>query len=62
LRILDDGGPDLVDVDAVSATKTVTTLTGGTSEVPFFLDGTNPFTGAIRSVAGQSTGFAGRTP
>jgi flagellar hook-associated protein 1 FlgK len=60
LRILDDGGPDLVDVDAVSATKTVTTLTGGTSEVPFFLDGTNPFTGAIRSVAGQSIGFAGR--
>ena len=60
LRILDDGAPDLVNVDAVSATKTVTTLTGGTPELPFFLDGTNPFTGAIRSVASQTIGFAGR--
>lgn len=60
LRVLDDGGPNLVDVDAASTTATVTTLTGGSAELPFFLDGTIPFTGAITADGLQRTGLAGR--
>jgi flagellar hook-associated protein 1 FlgK len=60
LRILDDGAANQVDVNAVSATKTATTLTGGTAELPFFLDANSPFTGAIRSTGSQTVGFAGR--
>ena len=47
LRVLDDGGANNVDVNALSATSTVTSLTGGTPELPFFLDGTAAYTGAI---------------
>jgi flagellar hook-associated protein 1 FlgK len=60
LRILDDGGPDVVDVNAVSATKTTTTLTGGSAEVPFFLDANTPYTGAVRAGGSQTVGLAGR--
>ena len=60
LRILDDGGLDRVNVDAASATKTVTTLAGGAPQLPFFLDGGSPFTGAMRSDGSQARGLAGR--
>jgi flagellar hook-associated protein 1 len=60
LRVLDDGAPNKVNVDAVSATTTVTSLTGGSAELPFFLDANSPYTGAITSVGPQSLGFAGR--
>jgi flagellar hook-associated protein 1 len=59
LRILDDG-LNKAQVNAVSATKTTTTLTGGSAELPFFLDGTDPYSGAISSAGRQATGFAGR--
>ena len=60
LRILDDGLPNKVNVDAVSATHTVTSLTGGVSELPFFVDGNAVYTGAITSAGPQALGFAGR--
>jgi flagellar hook-associated protein 1 FlgK len=60
LRILDDGGLGRWDVNAVSATKTMTALAGGAAELPFFLDGNGPFSGAIMSAGGQAVGFAGR--
>ncbi|MGH6767577.1 MAG: flagellar hook-associated protein FlgK [Xanthobacteraceae bacterium] len=60
LRVLDDGAANAVDVGAVSATYTVTSLTGGTAELPFFLDAGAPFTGAIHAVGAQTVGFAGR--
>jgi flagellar hook-associated protein 1 FlgK len=60
LRILDVGAVGLIDVNAVAATATTTSLTGGTPELPFFLDQTVPFTGSIRSEGLQSVGFAGR--
>jgi flagellar hook-associated protein 1 FlgK len=60
LRVLDDGGLNKIDVDALSATATVTSLTGGSAELPFFLDGNSPYTGAMRSVGTQTLGFAGR--
>ena len=47
LRVLDNGAGGKVTVNAVSATKTVTSLSGGSAEFPFFLDGTNPYSGAI---------------
>jgi flagellar hook-associated protein 1 FlgK len=60
LRVLDDGAPNKINVDAASATTTVTSLTGGSAELPFFLDANSPYTGAITSVGPQSLGFAGR--
>ncbi len=60
LRFLDDGLSNLVNVDAVSATATVTSLTGGSAEFPFFLDATGPFSGALTNLGSQAIGFAGR--
>jgi flagellar hook-associated protein 1 FlgK len=60
LRILDDGAVNKTDVSAVSATHTVTSLTGGTPELPFFLDGSAAFTGAFTATWTQTVGFAGR--
>ena len=39
LRILDDGAGNIVNVNSLSATATVTSLTGGSAELPFFTDG-----------------------
>jgi flagellar hook-associated protein 1 FlgK len=60
LRILDDGATNKVNVDAVSASYTVTSLTGGVSQLPFFVDGNASFTGAINAMGSQAIGFAGR--
>jgi flagellar hook-associated protein 1 len=60
LRVVDDGAPDAVDVDAASITRTITSLTGGTAELPFFTDGSDFYTGEITSSGLQSTGLSGR--
>ena len=60
LRVLDDGAGGHLNVDAASATVTVTSLTSGGAALPFFLDGTKAFSGAIAPVGPQSLGFAGR--
>jgi len=60
LRILDDGASNAINVDAVTATMTTTSLTSGSSELPFFLDAASPFTGAITSFGTQNVGLAGR--
>jgi flagellar hook-associated protein 1 FlgK len=60
LRVLDDGALNKVDVNAAAATFTVTSLTGGTAELPFFVDGTSAYTGAISATGSQTIGFAGR--
>jgi flagellar hook-associated protein 1 FlgK len=59
LRALDDGSNN-VQLVAGSTTSTVTTLTGGTPELPFFVDGTGPYSGAIIAPGPQSLGFSGR--
>ncbi|MEZ5785555.1 MAG: flagellar hook-associated protein FlgK [Xanthobacteraceae bacterium] len=60
LRILDDGTASTSDINAVSATSTVTGLSAGSAELPFFVDGGVPFSGAINKGGAQSTGYAGR--
>lgn len=60
LRVVDDGVPDLANVDALSATTTATSLTGGSAQLPFFTDGTGLYTGAITSIGSQSVGLAAR--
>ncbi|HXD44768.1 MAG TPA: flagellar hook-associated protein FlgK [Pseudolabrys sp.] len=59
LRVLDDGAANTVDVNAMSATATATSLTGSVA-MPFFMDGSIPYTGAITSTGAESAGFAGR--
>ncbi len=60
LRVLDDGIAGTVDINAASTTRTMTSLTGGSGEIPFFLDGLSPFSNAITGQGPQSIGFAGR--
>jgi flagellar hook-associated protein 1 FlgK len=60
LRVLDDGAGNIVDVNSLTTTATVTSLSGGSSELPFFTDGSQPYTGAISPLGSQSIGFAGR--
>ena len=60
LRILNDGAGNIVKVNSVSTTTTATSLSGGSSELPFFTDGGQAYTGAITGLGAQSVGFAGR--
>jgi flagellar hook-associated protein 1 len=47
-------------VNSLSATTTATSFTGGSAQLPMFLDGTQPVTGALTSAGSQTTGLAGR--
>ncbi|MBI3705001.1 MAG: flagellar hook-associated protein FlgK [Rhizobiales bacterium] len=60
IQVLDDGAGNIVDVNSLSTTTTTTSLTGGSSEVPFFTDGSQYYTGAITGLGAQSIGLAGR--
>lgn len=60
LRILDDGAGNIVNVTGLSATATVTALAGGSSELPFFTDGTKIYTGAFEAGGMQRSGIAAR--
>jgi flagellar hook-associated protein 1 FlgK len=59
LSVVDDGGAT-TDVDALSMTRTATSLAGGTVAIAMFTDGGLPYTGAIGGGGSQSVGFAGR--
>ena len=59
LEVVDSGSP-AITVNAVSTTTTATSLTGGSGALPFFVDGTTNFTGAITAAGPESTGYAGR--
>lgn len=62
LRVLDDGAPDLVNIDALSATVTTSTLQSGDATLPFFVDGSSNvlYSNAIDGGVQQKLGFAGR--
>ena len=47
-------------VNSLSATATLTSLTSGNPQLPLFLDGIQPITGALTSGGSQTTGLAGR--
>jgi len=47
-------------VTAASVTTTVTSLAGGSAELPLFTDGNSVYTGALSSTGTQMTGFAQR--
>jgi flagellar hook-associated protein 1 FlgK len=58
LRVLNAGAG--TTVNAASATATATTLASGSPQLPLFLDGTTPITGAITGAGSQDTGLAAR--
>lgn len=60
LTVVDDGGANTTDVDALSMTRTATSLANGQVALPMFTDGGLSYTGAIGAAGSQSTGFAGR--
>lgn len=59
LRVLDDG-TGAATVNAASVTSTVSSLLGGSGEVPLFTDGNGLYTGAITAGGQQSVGLAAR--
>jgi flagellar hook-associated protein 1 FlgK len=59
LRILDDGGV-AVTMNAASVTKTSTGFATGNVQLPLFVDGSVPYTGAYTSGGAQLTGLASR--
>jgi flagellar hook-associated protein 1 FlgK len=60
LQVLDDGNGGRVSLSGVSTTATITSFGSGNPQMPFFLDGTVPYSGAFSSGGVQSQGFAGR--
>src|SRR5947209_4508010 len=60
LRVLDSGAGGKVTLNALSTTATMTSLINGGPELPFFLDGTKPYSGIVGAFSTQTTGFAGR--
>lgn len=60
LRFLDDGAANNSAIDALSATKTQTSLSGGSAELAFFTDAAGFYTGAITAQGSQTQGLAGR--
>lgn len=60
LRVLDDGAGGQVKVNTVTSTSTITSMQSGNAQLPFFLDGSNAYTGAITNAGPQSLGLAGR--
>jgi len=60
LRILDDGTADTTTINGASATVTATSLLSDSPEIPFFTDGSVPYTGAVIGSGSQTIGFSGR--
>jgi flagellar hook-associated protein 1 FlgK len=59
LRVLDNG-TNTAAVNAASVTATVSSLAGGSAQLPVFSDGNLLYTGSITSNGSQQTGLAGR--
>jgi len=62
LRVLDDGAPDLVDVDGFDATVTTGTFNSGDPSLPFFVDGGagSLYTDFLTASGAQKLGFSAR--
>jgi len=59
LEVLDDGTSSAT-VNAASVTTTVSSLAGGSAQLPVFTDGNVLYTGSITRYGSQQTGLAGR--
>jgi flagellar hook-associated protein 1 len=59
LRVLDNG-TNSATVNAASVTATVSSLAGGSAQLPLFTDGSQLYTGSITGTGSQQTGLAGR--
>jgi len=59
LQVLNAGATTNV-VNALSASSTITPLQSGSPQLPLFLDGSTPITGALTTTGSQTTGLAGR--
>ncbi len=62
LRVLDDGAPDLVNIDALSATVTTDTIMSGDGTLSFFVDGSGNslYSNSVSGGRQQKVGFAAR--
>jgi flagellar hook-associated protein 1 FlgK len=62
LRVLDDGAPDLVNINALSATVTSSAIQSGDATLPFFTDGSSNalYTNAVNGGNQQKLGFSAR--
>lgn len=62
LRVVDDGAPDLWDVDNFAATITTATFNSGDPSLPFFVDssGAYLYTNFATAAGSQKLGFAAR--
>jgi flagellar hook-associated protein 1 FlgK len=62
LRVLDDGAPDLVNIDALSAIVTTDTIQSGDGTLPFFVDGSGNalYSNVVSGGRQQKVGFAAR--
>src|SRR5262249_30520176 len=62
LRVLDDGAPDLSDVNSFDASVTTDVFNSGDPTLPFFVDGSNNslYPGAIPAGGQQKPGFSAR--
>ncbi|WP_439496713.1 flagellar hook-associated protein FlgK [Bosea sp. (in: a-proteobacteria)] len=59
LSIVDDGAGNTRDVLGLTARSTAAGLQSGSAELPFFVDGTRPYTGSFEG-GSQALGYAGR--
>jgi flagellar hook-associated protein 1 FlgK len=62
LRVVDDGAPNLWDIDGFTATVTTSAFNSGDPSMPFFIDGGSGglYTNAAYANGIQKTGFAAR--
>jgi flagellar hook-associated protein 1 FlgK len=60
LQVLNGGAGTGITINSVTSTATQTSLSGGAAQLPFFTDGSAPYSGAITGGVSQTVGYAGR--
>ncbi len=60
LQVLNGGSGTGITINSVTSNATQTSLTGGTSQLPFFTDGSSPYSGAVVGGTSEMQGYAGR--
>jgi flagellar hook-associated protein 1 len=60
LQVLNGGPGTGITINSVTSTATQSSLSGGMSQLPFFTDGSTPFTGAVTAAGSETVGYAGR--